>query len=972
MVDDSPPCDPPSNDPLHKRTNVSKKKGLQFIHLNVHYLYPKFDEVCHLIDKYKQPDIVGLCETFLNTSFSDNEFQLKGYTMFRKDRNSLGGGVLLYINDTFSCIRRPDLEHENCESIWIDVKVPNQKTFTVGYIYRPPSADNKWFCDFECSLEKAFLENNELILFGDFNINYVDGLSDKNTWNCMTNCYNLVQLVTDYTRVTQTSATIIDHIYTNSKQHIHEINIAKETLSDHYLVRFTRKTKNKQSFSTHTTISFRSFKHMNEEEFLSDLSRLPLTAVQSFDNPDNALEYFTQLFTEVLNKHAPIKQKRVKHSHQPDWFTSEIANAIKCRNKFKQDKNSQSFKHWRKKVKNLCYKNKQQYYTNSITKNSNPKTLWNNLKTLSGKSPVHNNIHVHDNENNPIINKQEAAEFFNNHFSNVFKTSKSQVKLDTVHKSAITTFTSSKLKPDTMYEIPPISEDFILKQLKNLNTTKSTGLDEIGPRILKLSSEIIAKPLSHIFNLSIRKGWFPNNLKHAKIIPIHKKGSTHDVNNYRPISILPTLSKILERHIASNLARFLEENNLLHVNQSGFRKNHSCETALVALMDEWLSAIDDHHVIGTVLLDLSKAFDMVNHNLLLEKLQLYHCSPLALQWFTSYLSNRHQTVSLSGNLSTPQLITAGVPQGSILGPLLFILYINDLPLHITGSETNMFADDTTIYTYSKNKHTIQTKLQESLDTVSQWCNLNSMVLNSTKTKAMLLSASNKHQVNNLSLTLQNNCLHVSQQEKLLGITFDNNLSFKTHIEQTLKKCNSLLFLLLRIKCFLDLKTRKLFFNSYILPHLDYCITVWGYSANHHLDKLLKFQKRAARIIMDKEFDYPSATLFQELKWMTVYERLQYKTATLVFKSLTNMSPLYLSSKFHTVLYQNRQLRSSTNNLLYVPKPNLEIFRKSISYAGPKLWNSLPLEIRNAKSILSFKSLYIKFRFPSWADAESLQ
>ena len=252
--------------------------------------------------------------------------------MFRKDRNSLGGGVLLYINDTYSCIRRPDLEHENCESIWIDVKVPNQKTFTVGYIYRPPSSDNKWLCDFECLLEKAFLENNELVLFGDFNINYVDGLSDKNTWNCMTNYYNLVQLVTDYTRVTQTSATIIDHIYTNSKQHIHEINIAKETLSDHYLVCFTRKTKKQAKL-------FNSYYHFVSLFQTYEWRRISFWSLTTSSNSSSIFWqpwsctrihlYFTQLFTEVLNKHAPIRQKRVKHSHQPDWFTSEIANAIK-------------------------------------------------------------------------------------------------------------------------------------------------------------------------------------------------------------------------------------------------------------------------------------------------------------------------------------------------------------------------------------------------------------------------------------------------------------------------------------------------------------------------------------------------------------------------------------------------------------------------------------------------------------------
>ena len=245
-----------------------------------------------------------------------------------------------------------------------------------------------------------------------------------------------------------------------------------------------------------------------------------------------------------------------------------------------------------------------------------------------------------------------------------------------------------------------------------------------------------------------------------------------------------------------------------------------------------------------------------------------------------------------------------------------------------------------------------------------------MILNGSKTKSMLISASNKHQLTtNFSLTLLDDSLQTTSTEKLLGVTFDHNLNFKSHVEIKLRKCNSLLFLLMRIKCFLDLKTRKLFYNAYILPHLDYCITVWGNSSNQLMDQLLKFQKRAARIILDENFDSPSAPLFLALKWMTIYERLEYKQAILVYKSLTQNSPTYLASKLQKVQYTERQLRSSSNDLLLVPQPKLEIFRKSISYAGPKLWNSLPANIRHTDSVASFKTLYIKFKFPTWTTSQ---
>ena len=223
-----------------------------------------------------------------------------------------------------------------------------------------------------------------------------------------------------------------------------------------------------------------------------------------------------------------------------------------------------------------------------------------------------------------------------------------------------------------------------------------------------------------------------------------KKGPTNDINNYRPISILPVLSKILEKHIALHLKNHLEINNLLHASQSGFRANHSCETSLLNIIDEWLTSLNNKESVGTIFLDLSKAFDLVNHSILTQKLQLYNFSSLSLQWFSSYLSNRSQKVSINGHLSDSKPVLAGVPQGSVLGPILFIIYINDLPLH-TQSDTSvdMFADDTTISSHSKSKTDVQSSLQSTLETISLWCNDNMMKINIPKTKAMYLTASSK-------------------------------------------------------------------------------------------------------------------------------------------------------------------------------------------------------------------------------------
>ena len=277
----------------------------------------------------------------------------------------------------------------------------------------------------------------------------------------------------------------------------------------------------------------------------------------------------------------------------------------------------------------------------------------------------------------------------------------------------------------------------------------------------------------------------------------------------------------------------------------------------------------------------------------------------------------------------------------------------------------MFADDTTISAVGKDINDVQLCLQQDLTAVVTWCNHNSMAPNVTKTKTMYISSSKRNiDSPDNKLQLNNTELEITTNEKLLGLNVDNQLNFKAHITQTLKKCNSYLYLLLRIKKFLNLHSRKLFFNAYILPHLDYCCAIWGCSTSESLNQLLKFQKRAARVILDQPFDAPSAPLFNQLKWMTIFERVEYKTLVTMYNTLNN-GPEYLTSKFSITDYSCRQLRSCTNKLLQVPKPNLEIYRKAISYSGASLWNTLPLNIRTAPSLNVFKSLYLKYKYPGW-------
>ncbi|XP_060580125.1 uncharacterized protein LOC132736928 [Ruditapes philippinarum] len=475
------------------------RNGINFMHLNIHYLYPKFSEIQFLVNEFKNIDILGLQETFLSDKFSNNEINLHNYQLFRRDRESNGGGIALYVKSNLPCELRTDLDSSNIEAIWLEMKLEKQKPFIVGYIYRPPSSLNSWIEEIEKVLETLYVENKEIILFGDFNYNFINSISVNSKWNNTISTFNLNQLITQPTRVTQTSSTIIDHLYTNQPQNICDIKIPILSISDHFPIVFTRKTKEKiKKGPLHLTINYRYLKQFNAEHFLADLSNQPWTLIDVFTEPDDALDTFYNLFLKVLDSHAPYRQKRVKHKNQNEWFTDEIANAIHMRDYAKKKKKTEEFKYWRSQVKILSHQSKKDFFNQEInSQNKNPKKLWKNLKALSGKTHNFQTNYINDDNGNPVSDPKETAEIFNTFFSNVFKKSGNISALNKANESILKEMLEGKVNLDVPeFVIPPIEPDHVKKTLDSLDVKKATGLDGISGRFLKTASSVIYRPLS--------------------------------------------------------------------------------------------------------------------------------------------------------------------------------------------------------------------------------------------------------------------------------------------------------------------------------------------------------------------------------------------------------------------------------------------------------------------------------------------
>ena len=948
-------------------------KGFRIGHINIQGLQNKFDQIDLMLNNSKNEiHIFGLSETKLKHYHPDNYFFVDNYQFFRKDRMiskercEEGGGIIVYVKNEVKVERRYDMEMNEIECLVLEVFPKNSKSYLVGMLYRHPNETVSWNENFEIFIDKILETQKEIYLLGDFNRDLLNE-NIKKSWLEYLEPFGLIQKVNQSTRKTSSSETLIDHIYCNMQTNLSSIDVPQIGLSDHFPIFLTRKTNCSIPKFSHHTISYRSYKHFNEQEFISDLQSVPWDIIKLFDDTNDVIDTWSTMFLNIVDKHLPLKSQRVKHKQQPKWITPEIIEAIKTRDRYKSINNETQYKIWRNKVVMLIKESKKAQYSALITENQNkPGSVWKLFKEIGVNKSHHNSISSIKVGDYDINDSSEIANEFNKFFVSIASKIKEPVTNSNFNK--LEAFCNSRIPDDIHFTIPEISREKVSKFLVNIDVSKATGCDQIGPRLIKIAAPYITDSITHICNQSIRDSVFPNKWKEGKVAPLHKTGAKDDVNNYRPISVLPVLSKILEKHVHDSLMDFLITYNLLHKTQSGFRPSHSCETALLGMISRWLEAMNNGSMIGVVMVDFKKAFDLVDPSILLQKLKLYKLCDNTMSWFTSYLLNCKQRVCVNNVLSDDEIVINGVPQGSIMGPLMFLLFINDLPLYTDPINTDLYADDTTLYETGISRSAIESNLQIALNNLSDWCKLNGMAINTSKTKLMLITTHQKRAVldsDELLLALNNENLNTINKDKILGVTIDNNLAWSSHINQICKKITSNLWLLSRIKEYLSVEHRTQFYKTYIQPHIDYCNLVWGGTSQLNLNRLFRLQKRACKIILDYNVENVLESM-KKLKILTIYERLFLRKSKFMFKVYKSETPLYINEMFNLrAVNENLPvLRSSVSSNFTTPRPNREIFKQSITYSGPIVWNSLPSELRNLDTVNSFHNYLIKW-LKSW-------
>ena len=513
-----------------------------------------------------------------------------------------------------------------------------------------------------------------------------------------------------------------------------------------------------------------------------------------------------------------------------------------------------------------------------------------------------------------------------------------------------------KIPPSTneIFKFQYVSRIYVEKELKGLKRHKATGPDNLPPTLLKDSASQISKPLSHIINLSLKSSTVPYEWKKAKITPIFKSGSSTKVDNYRPISVLPVFAKILEKCVHSQVINYLEDNNLLCKEQFGYRRKRSTEMATTLFIDDARRNIDEGKLVGAVFIDISKAFDTIGHSKLLSKLSAYGIFGPELEWFTNYLFDRTQFVTIKNTDSYHDRVLCGVPQGSILGPLLFLIYYNDLQKVIKNSKIIKFADDTVVYYAHESSLEIEKVLNDELKQILKYFNDNDLVLNTNKgkTEVMLFGTQrrlSKH--SDLDLYLGFSKINNTNTYKYLGTTLDKSLSLKNNFEKIYKKISSRLRLMSSFRANIDQKSAQLTYNVMISPLFTFNCIVHLNFTNTQIKKITSLDERAHRLIYGTE-NIPISSLRNS--------SLRHACG-LVRKCLDKN----ICSNFHNYFHLNDHQLNTRNSryMLKIPKIKLETARSSFYFMGAVIYNKLPLNIRKIEDYNEFQKNLKEFNFP---------
>ena len=953
---------------MNRKLNIYKNY-LYVSHMNSVSIPLHRDEILRIAIKTGM-DIMGFSETNIKKNTPRDLFKFKGYKLFNNNREwGNNGGVGIMIKNEYAKKAKQinvNFKQTQPEHIFVEIEI-NKLKILIGVLYKSPSVRYGVFNDIFETLAFLTTKYDHCLFLGDFNINQLTTTTAEYKFfqNNILKPLSLTQLITEPTRVKETS-TLIDLILATSPDHVKFSSTADfPGVSDHKLIYCCYSLK-KDKFRAET-IRRRDFRKFEKATFIQEMQNVDWNPILNIanNNIDEATSKLESIYINSIDRNAPYRNIKVCKPVTASYFTDEITAVMDLRDKYKKKYNEiknnnhkfnlvdspndtfyyKRFKELKNQVNHMIRKAKFKDLNNKINeKVADSKKFHFNLKEFNVVSSKKNNdvkCHLDPDTLNKNFVKNNNTPVCEKHI-----------------KKMIRKINKNSRLPN--FDFQPVNAGDVIKTVKTLKSN-ACGIDEISSFFIKLSITSSASAFAEIVNASLKSGRFPSRWKKARIKPIPKIPEPITAGDFRPISLLPAFSKIIEKLMAAQMKKYFIDNNLLDVFQSAYRAKHSTITALVDITDNILKALDDSEIIILVLLDYSKAFDIANHKLILAKLKAMGFKNSALNWIESYLSGRSQQVVTDSGTSSWLNILNGVPQGSILGPLLFTILVSDISSGLKHCKYHLYADDTQLYIRGKveNINDLIKKVNKDLAVISDYSVNNCLKLNQGKSVYIIIGSRKniaKLDEGNLPpIKMNNEIIKRETTVKNLGVLFDQFMSWDSEINKCISNGYLKLRQAYRFSKFLSKKSKTIIVQSYILSQFNYSSIILQNLTKTQMDKLQKFQNTCVRFILNlRKFDHISEG-YTLLKFLKMHQMRDTQALTLMHKIKGNLAPHYLTSRLVSQGNHHSHRTRAVNNI-FISRFKNNYGRDRFFNRIAKKYNELTtlLQIAPSLSVSTFK------------------